>query len=196
MEVSIAMQAIETVFRGYKFRSRLEARYAIVFDELRFDWTYEPEGFHLPSGSYLPDFHITDVPFWLEVKGTRPTAEEVTAARELCETTRESVWVCDGDLMHFESDDMRLRHQCFHWIEADDALLRRIKEDPDTVHNRVRVERILLLGGEVSVQQDVLPGHVAHLWQRPLLQVVMAADKMRSARFERDDAPSRTSFMR
>jgi hypothetical protein len=53
------LKPIETFFKGYHFRSRLEARWAVFFEEIGFDWTYEPEGFELPSGAwYLPDFLI------------------------------------------------------------------------------------------------------------------------------------------
>ena len=41
---------IETVYKGYKFRSRLEARWAVFFEEMGLDWSYEVEGFNLPSG--------------------------------------------------------------------------------------------------------------------------------------------------
>ena len=52
------LQAIETEYRGYRFRSRLEARWAVFFDALNVEWVYEEEGFDLPSGWYLPDFRI------------------------------------------------------------------------------------------------------------------------------------------
>jgi hypothetical protein len=70
------IKAIETNYRGRKFRSRLEARWAIFFDGLGIEWEYEPEGFTLPSGKrYLPDFLLTYQSFdfgpwqcWAEVK--------------------------------------------------------------------------------------------------------------------------------
>lgn len=53
------MQAIETEYNGYKFRSRLEARWAVFFDSLGIKYEYEPEGFLLDDGSmYLPDFRV------------------------------------------------------------------------------------------------------------------------------------------
>lgn len=52
------VRAIETVYKGYRFRSRLEARWAVFFDECGLDWQYEVEGFELPSGRYLPDFYL------------------------------------------------------------------------------------------------------------------------------------------
>ena len=68
----MSIKAIETKYKGYRFRSRLEARWAVFFDALGLDWVYEPEGFNLgEAGFYLPDFWIdygTDDRFWVEVK--------------------------------------------------------------------------------------------------------------------------------
>ena len=53
------MKIIETKYKGYRFRSRLEARWAVFFDELGIEWEYEPEGFDLGDGTYyLPDFRL------------------------------------------------------------------------------------------------------------------------------------------
>lgn len=35
---------IETIYKGYRFRSRLEARWAVYLDACGADWEYEPEG--------------------------------------------------------------------------------------------------------------------------------------------------------
>lgn len=64
-------RAIETVYKGYKFRSRLEARWAVFFEALGLDWTYEPEGFDLGGVWYLPDFKVKTpqgADIWYEVK--------------------------------------------------------------------------------------------------------------------------------
>lgn len=54
------IKAIETRYKGYRFRSRLEARWAVFFEALGYQWEYEPEGFVMPSGvHYLPDFKVT-----------------------------------------------------------------------------------------------------------------------------------------
>lgn len=52
------MQAIETIYNGYKFRSRLEARWAVFFNELKVEFQYEPEGFTDGANRYLPDFFL------------------------------------------------------------------------------------------------------------------------------------------
>ena len=64
----MAIKAIQTVYKGYKFRSRLEARWAIFFDALGIDWGYEVEGYELSDGTwYLPDF-VIDGKFTIEIK--------------------------------------------------------------------------------------------------------------------------------
>lgn len=55
------IKAIETYYNGYRFRSRLEARWAVFFDALGVRYEYEPEGFQRNGIYYLPDFLIHDV---------------------------------------------------------------------------------------------------------------------------------------
>jgi len=59
---------IETQYRGYRFRSRLEARWAVYFDAVGIKWEYEPQGFDLGGEWYLPDFWLPQVQMWAEVK--------------------------------------------------------------------------------------------------------------------------------
>lgn len=64
------IKPIETEYKGYRFRSRLEARVAVLFDALRIKWLYEPEGFILSDGTrYLPDFYLPETETFVEVKG-------------------------------------------------------------------------------------------------------------------------------
>jgi hypothetical protein len=64
-----AVKAIQTRYAGCHFRSRLEARWAVFFDQLDIPWEYEPEGFETPAGRYLPDFYLPEHARWVEVKG-------------------------------------------------------------------------------------------------------------------------------
>lgn len=70
------IKPIETIYKGYRFRSRLEARWAVFFDACKVKWEYEPEGYNLGNGLYyLPDFLLHDVAgrsggdLYVEVKG-------------------------------------------------------------------------------------------------------------------------------
>jgi len=76
------MNAIETVYKGYRFRSRLEARWAVFFDQIGLRWQYEIEGFRLRDGKmYLPDFYLPDWGLWIEIKGQHPTDDELKTCR-------------------------------------------------------------------------------------------------------------------
>lgn len=56
------LKAIQTEYKGYLFRSRLEARWAVFFDACGVKWEYEPEGYDLGGGLYyLPDFRLHNV---------------------------------------------------------------------------------------------------------------------------------------
>lgn len=66
------IKAIETVYKGYRFRSRLEARWAVFFDALGIEWQYEAEGFDLDGVWYLPDFWLPQLRCWCEIKANLP----------------------------------------------------------------------------------------------------------------------------
>ena len=52
------IRAIDTIYNDRRFRSRLEARWAVFFDEMSLPYLYEPEGFQLGEIRYLPDFSL------------------------------------------------------------------------------------------------------------------------------------------
>ena len=63
------IKAIETSYKGYRFRSRLEARWAVFFDALGAEWEYEKEGYDLGEhGLYLPDFWLPRLGIFVEIK--------------------------------------------------------------------------------------------------------------------------------
>jgi len=68
--------AIETVYAGRKFRSRLEARWAVFMDTLGLEWLYEHEGYKTKAGLYLPDFYLPSMRLHLEVKPTKEAARD------------------------------------------------------------------------------------------------------------------------
>lgn len=67
----MTIQSIDTYYAGHYFRSRLEARWAHIFDNLGIRWEYEPQGYRVGEHRrpYLPDFYLTDLGWWVEVKG-------------------------------------------------------------------------------------------------------------------------------
>jgi len=69
--------ALDTYYNGYKFRSRLEVRWAVFLDAAGVEYLNESEGFDVPGGFYyLPDFFLS--------QGIRFIGEA---------TLRQNVWV-------------------------------------------------------------------------------------------------------
>lgn len=66
------IRAIETKYKGYRFRSRLEARWAVFFDAIDLQWEYELEGFNCDGICYLPDFYLPKWKMFLEIKPMLP----------------------------------------------------------------------------------------------------------------------------
>jgi hypothetical protein len=59
-----AIRSHPTVYRGARFRSRLEAQWAAFFDLIRWSWVYEP----FDTDDWIPDFLIQgNAPFLVEV---------------------------------------------------------------------------------------------------------------------------------
>lgn len=90
--------AIETTYNGIRFRSRTEARWAVLLDALRVEWEYEKEGYHLgDAGMYLPDFWLVQQQRWLEIKGQAPNDRETTCAQALAIHTERPVAIVVGN---------------------------------------------------------------------------------------------------
>jgi hypothetical protein len=82
------LKAIQTLYNGYLFRSRLEARWAVFFDACRVEYEYEPEGYDLGNGlKYLPDFLLHGVDgrasgdLYVEVKGNMDDYDAIRIKR-------------------------------------------------------------------------------------------------------------------
>ena len=92
------IRAIETRYKGYRFRSRLEARWAVFFDHLGIEWEYEPQGYVLSDGStYLPDFWLPDFDspngMYVEVK---PKGGDLTKAMQFARDLKAKLWIAEG----------------------------------------------------------------------------------------------------
>lgn len=95
------IKAIETVYNGYKFRSRLEARWAVFFDTLSIEYQYEPEGFDMDGTWYLPDFWMPKWDCWIEIKPripkfTLPRSEDYIKYQMLTRGTGKVVLLIGG----------------------------------------------------------------------------------------------------
>jgi hypothetical protein len=62
------IRALETRWDGHRFRSRLEARWAVCFKALGLEYDYEPQGFEIDGECYLPDFYLPKNGIYVEIK--------------------------------------------------------------------------------------------------------------------------------
>lgn len=99
------LRPIDTEYGGRLYRSRLEARWAVFFDAAWIRFDYEPEGFMLPSGPYLPDFFLRlfdpvhpGSGYWVEIKPRGLASDRAhTRLSELCRETGHNGFLVAGD---------------------------------------------------------------------------------------------------
>jgi hypothetical protein len=102
------MKPIETRYRGYRFRSRLEARWAVFFESLGIAWEYEKEGYDLAElGWYLPDFWLPQQGCWIEVKPDEPDAADLGRVTALASHTGHDVCLLIGPIPQVEPATVR-----------------------------------------------------------------------------------------
>ena len=82
--VSSDIKAIETEYDRHRFRSRLEARWAVFFNAVGLTYEYEIEGFEMDGTRYLPDFYIPNLNRWFEIKGKPLSLGEIKKCEEFC----------------------------------------------------------------------------------------------------------------
>jgi len=69
MEIQF-VNAIPTVFKGIRLKSRLEADFAYLIENLGYKWLYEPQSYLLDNGyHYLPDFYVPELKLFIECRG-------------------------------------------------------------------------------------------------------------------------------
>lgn len=82
------MQPIETTYKGCRFRSSLEARWAVYFDAVGLRWDYEWQSIALGNGAVcLPDFWLKDIGRWAEVQPGPFSKDELSLCLELVRST-------------------------------------------------------------------------------------------------------------
>lgn len=172
------IKAIETHYKGYRFRSRLEARWAVFFDALEIEWEYEPEGFVLPDGTYyLPDF-------WLPTYGggmfveVKPAGGDFSKAEMLARGSGKKVLLLEGAPDQKAYGLVEWRLPSIFDAEPDD-------------HHRLCFEAAWLWGyedrpyygwGEFEIGDDMSDAWSGSLCER-------AVQAARSSRFEHGERP-------
>jgi hypothetical protein len=95
------IKAIETKYAGVNFRSRLEAKWAAMFDLLRWEWTYEPCDFN----GWIPDFAIRGSRqlVYVEVKPVGHFPEEVASEIDASGCDQEPLIVGVGPFVNYDN---------------------------------------------------------------------------------------------
>ena len=97
------LRAIETEYDGHRFRSRQEARFAVLLNALSIPYRYELEGYHIGNGSkYLPDFWLEETETFVEIKGKEPTLPEFRKAGRLAVLGTNPVLILWGEFRYPE----------------------------------------------------------------------------------------------
>lgn len=185
-----SVTAIETRYAGHRFRSRLEARWAVFFDALRIPWRYEVQGYVVDGQPYLPDFEVdfglpSGEPFLVEVKGD-PAELNRDLMAAAATTLRRNVLIL-GDIPVVELSATGALHWCVGY-------------DPATTWQEISFG---IAGGEVMrcapyqcgwssrhapPMADVL-GRTTSVVNSPR-RVLAAYDTARTARFEHGETPA------
>lgn len=93
------IEAIQTSYKSYRFRSRLEARWAVFLDRIGVRWEYEKEGYNLgAAGYYLPDFWLPDFGVFLEIKGEECSEADAIKCRALFNESDKPVFIAQGQI--------------------------------------------------------------------------------------------------
>lgn len=80
------IKPIETVYKGYRFRSRLEAKWAVYFDLIGIEYQYEHQGFVLDKKiNYLPDFFLPGIDAYVEIKPKGINHKDLDEAKDKIE---------------------------------------------------------------------------------------------------------------
>lgn len=201
------IKPIQTRYKGYNFRSRLEARYAVFFDALGLEWDYEPEGFDLGSGVwYLPDFYLPTLGVYVEIK---PNTAQKHKCNEFRDLTGVPILLCCGvpgiNRMELYCHDTTDSSGGPNKFECDFSPLYRCDEKEDYVGDRSikilvydeRQDRVLLDGNYEPLNDNVITMRrcFTYVDSEPLcryeetirindIHLEDAINKARSARFE------------
>ncbi len=188
---SVTLQALETRAYGHRFRSRLEARYAVFLTELGVRWQYEPEGFALKAGPYLPDFFLPDVNggTWLEIKPHGAGSfwdERLVEFAQRVESSNQSFFIAYG---------IPSRQFLEGWVEYEAEGILDAIVDPHMwcicrcgktpgIQFDGRSDRIDCKHAGCTKSSHGDKGYSHNHWR-----IALAAEAARSARFEHGEAP-------
>ena len=168
------LKAIETVYNGYRFRSRLEARWAVFFDALGCKYEYEKEGYDLgEAGLYLPDFWLPEQKYWIEIKGAKPTDHEQELAVALAIASGHRAYIFFGDIPGSARE-----------FESDSAYVFFPDDGGDVMHTWCACKVCGVVGIHFGASADRLCGCGKSIWNGDEERINRAYAAARAARFE------------
>lgn len=184
----VEMKAIETIYDDHRFRSRLEARWAVAFDEMGLDYEYEKQGFDLGGRYYLPDFHLPEPGWWVEVKGPPPDHDQQLLARLLMQETG-----CDSFIFHGTPVGPPLRDNILQKPEYDDFKVwafPALGEEKHCVDGEWAIERLASLLSWLRLNIKIVPENEKQAFDAMVMKDMLKArfyaalTAGRQARFE------------
>lgn len=176
------IKAIETVYNGYRFRSRLEAKWAVFFDTVGIKYQYEIEGYEMDDIRYLPDFYLPEYDRWFEIKGKPLSVVEIKKCEEFCfrkdnENIKFSIILGYPELAKVEElNIMGIMEYTWEWPS---------KLYPENY--RMAVDGL--------VDEEYYSRFVRGIWKVPNVSdkdLIAAVKKTRGARFEFGETPTTT----
>jgi hypothetical protein len=184
------IRPIETLYRGYRFRSRLEARWAVFFHTLGVPWEYEPEGFVLPTGEwYLPDFRIQLVggPLWAEVK---PRGANTDLFERFIARSAAGTW---GTILHDIPDPKIIDEEGPWSLEGDDFLVYWADGGGDNYYQFCLCPQCSTVGFQFDARSERIPCKCAKDGQHKVYthnhpRILRAFTAARAARFEHGES--------
>lgn len=192
---------IQTTYNGQRFRSRLEARWAMFFTLIGAKYYYEFEAFNLPHGPYLPDFWLPDVRggLWVEIKPVSPSEHESALANDLCEATKKDVAIAFGTPLDALNGDRGDASHIFWYSESCED--KRYSENDgercfwDNCYKFIKCSRCNRVGftfdGEIDRLEEPCILHRDHEWHQGGLDLAPLALQASNHRFWEPARPIR-----
>jgi hypothetical protein len=132
------LKAIETVYKEYRFRSRIEARWAVFFDTLEVEWEYEPLHYDLGLKHHWDDYTFQEQ-LNEAIENSYYDEDRSETIREVYRKRYEKLMYLP-DFYLFELD---------HWVE--------IKGKPPTSEERNKARK---LAKETNIPITILWGNI------------------------------------
>jgi hypothetical protein len=178
--MSRQFEILETRWKGWRFRSRLEARWAVYFDDLGIAFQYETISYVMDGLCYLPDFWLPQVGLWAEVKPRPFDAMELLKIDRLVRGTGDAAILLIGppDFNSYSTIELA-EHAGIPELIWSDVLISNYHSYPRDEHRFYACTEFAGDGqGPFKIPDDCD-------WARD--EIAHAIQASRSARFEYDD---------